>query len=175
MEIHLNAKQIKLTPAIRAYVEEKVSRAQRYFDHIINAQVFLSVQKRFHQAEIVVHAPGQTIRAQALAADLYSAVDLAADKVDVQLKKFKERLKSKHKPARVAAAVETDAVPVPAALPVIKQIVAPTTPEDAAREMESLGHAFRVFQDRDSKQIHVVFRRDDESLAILRPVQKNGG
>jgi ribosome hibernation promoting factor len=180
MDIHLTAKQIKITPAIRAYVEEKVGKTQRYFDHIINAQVFLSVQKRFHNAEIVVHAPGQTIRALAMAADLYSAVDLAADKIDAQLKKFKERLKAKHRsvraapPPELAPALSEPPAPLPA-LPVIRQLVAPMTPEEAAREMESLGHNFRIFQDRTSKQIHVVFRRDDESLAILRPVQKNGG
>ncbi len=176
MDIHITAKQIKMTPAIRAYVEEKVGKAQRYFDHIINAQVFLSVQKRFHNAEVVVHAPGQTIRALAMAADLYSAVDLAAAKVDAQLKKFKERLKSKHRPERAEAPAILGEPPAPPSpLPIIKQIVVPTTPDEAAREMETLGQNFRVFQDRDTKQIHVVFRRDDESLAILRPVQKNGG
>ncbi|MHB2025557.1 MAG: ribosome hibernation-promoting factor, HPF/YfiA family [Elusimicrobiota bacterium] len=176
MDIHLTAKQIKVTPAIRAYVQEKVEKAQRHFDHIISAQVFLSVQKRSHNAEIVVRAPGHTFRALATAADLYSAVDLAADKVDAQLKKFKEKIKSKHKAGLSARFAPRAAAPAPSVdFPLLDQAVSPMTPEEAAREMEVLGQNFRLFQDRESRQVRVVFRREDESLAVLRPVLKNGG
>src|ERR1700719_1138337 len=96
MEIQLTVRHTKVTPAISAYVKQKVERAQKYFDHIVWGQVILVVEKRAHNAEIVIHAPRQTFRALATAADLYSAVDLATDKIDVQLKKYKERLKKRH-------------------------------------------------------------------------------
>lgn len=175
MEIQLTAKQLKVTPAINGYVHEKMEKAQKYFDHIVWGQAFLSVEKRAHNAEFVIHAPRQTFRALATAADLYSAIDLASDKIDAQLKKYKERLKDRHKPSKA----ETAPVAVEAAAPsikaaVIKQPVRPMTPEEAAAEMERLGQAFRLFQDKGSHQIHVIYRRDDETYGILQPVKKAG-
>ncbi|MBI4376636.1 MAG: ribosome-associated translation inhibitor RaiA [Elusimicrobia bacterium] len=178
MEIHLNAKHLKITPAISTYVREKVEKAQRYFDHIIWAQVILFIEKRSHNAEIVLHAPQHTFRALATAVDLYSAVDLASDKIDAQLKKFKERLKNrkKHNQARAAEAASDGVLvaPAPIRAQVVKQPVSPMTPDQAAAEMEKLGQAFRLFQDRDSRQINVIYRASDDSYKILQPVRKTG-
>ena len=173
MEIQLTAKQLKVTSALNDYVHEKMEKAQKYFDHIVWGQAFLSVEKRAHNAEFVIHAPKQTFRALATAADLYSAIDLASDKIDSQLKKYKERLKDRHKGR---ASVEQVAVETPATIKaaVVKQAVKPQTPDEAAAEMEQLGHSFRLFQDRDSHQIHVIYRRGDETYAIVQPVKKAG-
>ena len=168
----MTAKQLKLTDPIRRYVTEKVEKAQKYFDHIIWAQVFLSVEKRAHNAEIVIHAPGQTFRALATASDLYSSVDLASDKIDTQLKKFKERLKERHKPQAKRALEEAAPVVVAQNIAVIKQAVKPMTPEQAAEELDEAGQAFRLFQDRSSMQIHVIYRRSDDTLAVIQPVKK---
>ena len=172
MEIQLTAKHLKVTPAIREYVQQKTEKAQKYFDHIVWGQAFLFIEKRAHNAELVIHAPGQTFRALATAADLYSAVDLASDKIDAQLKKFKERLKSRHKTH--ASQEGMDGVPAPIKTAVVKQPVSPTTPEQAAEEMEALGHTFRLFQDSESHQIHVIYRCTDESYRIVQPVKKGG-
>jgi putative sigma-54 modulation protein len=175
MEIQLTAKHLKVTPAINDYVHEKVEKAQKYFDHIVWCQAFLSVEKRAHNAEFVIHAPRQTFRALATAADLYSAVDLASDKIDAQLKKYKERLKDRHKVREtdvVAATAPEAAAAIKAAI--IKQPVKPMTPEQAAAEMESKGQTFRLFQDENSQQIHVIYRRSDETFGIIQPVKKTG-
>lgn len=172
MEIQLTAKQLKITPSLRAYVQEKMSKAQKYFDHIVWGQAFLFVEKRAHKAEMIIHAPGQTFRALATAADLYSAIDLASDKIDAQLKKHKERIKARHKPK--ASETMSEAAPRPTTtFSVVRQPVLPTTPEDAADEMESSGHQFLVYLDRDNDQIQVVFRRSDDSLGIVQPVRRS--
>jgi putative sigma-54 modulation protein len=175
MEIQLTAKHLKVTPAINDYVHEKMEKAQKYFDHIVWGQAFLSVEKRAHNAEFLIHAPRQTFRALATAADLYSAVDLASDKIDSQLKKYKERLKDRHKGGRVERAelpVAADGGAIKARI--VKQAVRPMSPEEAAAEMDSLGLAFRLYQDRDSHQIHVIYRRPDETFGIIQPVKKTG-
>lgn len=174
MEIQLTAKHLKVTPAIRDYVQQKMDKAQKYFDHIVWGQCFLFIEKRAHNAEIVIHAPGQTFRALAVAADLYSAVDLASDKIDHQLKKFKERIKSRHKTTTRSA--DSASVPVPAPAPVkttvVKQPVEPMTPEEAVEEMEELGHNFLLFQNKDSQQINLVYRGNDDAYKVLQPVKK---
>jgi putative sigma-54 modulation protein len=171
MEIQLTAKQLKITPALREYVQQKMGKTQKYFDHIVWGQAFLFVEKRSHKAEMIVHAPGQTFRALATAADLYSAIDLASDKIDAQLKKHKERIKSRHKPKTSDTMAEAVA-PVQTSFAVSRQPVYPTTPEQAAAELDGSERVFLVYLDKDTDQIHVLYRREDESLGIINPVRK---
>jgi putative sigma-54 modulation protein len=171
MEIQLTAKQLKVTPALRDYVQQKVDKAQKYFDHIVWGQVFLFIEKRSHKAEVIVHAPGQTFRALATAADLYSAIDLASDKIDAQLKKHKERVKTRHK----AKTSETLSQPTneTVVFSIVKQAVEPMTPETAVEEMEAADHSFLAYLDRDNNQIQIVFRRSDDTFGIVQPVRKS--
>ncbi|MFI5350862.1 MAG: ribosome hibernation-promoting factor, HPF/YfiA family [Elusimicrobiota bacterium] len=171
MEIQLTAKQLKVTPALRDYVQQKMGKAQKYFDHIVWGQAFLFVEKRAHKAEMIVHAPGQTFRALATAADLYSAIDLASDKIDAQLKKHKERVKTRHK-AKTSETMSEAIPPTTTTFSVVRQQVEATTPEGAIEEMESSGHQFLAYLDKDTDQIHVVFRRSDETFGIVHPVRK---
>ena len=128
------------------------------------------VEKRAHKAEMIVHAPGQTFRALATAADLYSAIDLASDKIDAQLRKHKERIKTRHK-AKASETLSGMALPG-RAFAVVRQPVDPMTPESAIQEMEDKGHQFFTYLDQETDQIHVVFRRGDETFAVVQPVRK---
>lgn len=173
MDIHLTGRHLKITPAIRNHVTEKVEKAQKYFEHLIRAQVVLFIEKRAHLAEIIIHAPRQTFRAQATAADIYSAVDLASDKIDKQLKKHKERLRDHHKVKVGEIAGDGAAAPSnPLSFSLIKKTMTPMSPSDAVEEMESLGHRFLLYQDKETGAISVVYRRSDESYGILLPVKK---
>lgn len=174
MEIQLTAKQLKITPALREYVQQKMGKVQKYFDHIVWGQAFLFVEKHAHKAEMIAHTPGQTFRALATAADLYSAIDLASDKIDAQLKKHKDRTKSRHKPK--TSNTMTEAIPLAEAtgfaFTVVRQPVEPTTPERVAAAMDASERQFLVYLDKDTDQIHVLFRREDDSLGIVYPVRK---
>jgi putative sigma-54 modulation protein len=172
MEIQLTAKQLKITPALREYVQNKMGKAQKYFDHIVWGQAFLFVEKRSHKAEMIVHAPGQTFRALATAADLYSAIDLASDKIDAQLKKHKERIKSRHKPKTSDTMAEAVPPAASASFTVVRQPVEPMTPEAAADQLDGGDRRFLVYLDKDTDQIHVLYRREDESFGIVHPVRK---
>lgn len=173
MKIHITGRHLRVTKAIREYVEEKVSRAQKYFNHIIWAQALVSVEKRSHRAEIIVHASKQTFRALATGATLYAAIDLATDKIDVQLRKYKERLKEHHRKAPLPEPTPVDMGATPVRFSVVKQVpVLPMTPEEAVDEMERMGYNFWMFQDHESRQINVIFRRLDDSFGLLQPTKK---
>src|SRR5471032_2495691 len=128
MEIQLTAKHLMVMPALRDYVQQKMGKAQKYFDHIVWGQAFLFVEKRAQKAEMIVHAPGQTFRSLATAADLYSAIDLASDKIDAQLKKHKERLKTRHKP-KASETMSGAVAPVTTTFSIIRQSVEASSPE----------------------------------------------
>lgn len=174
MKIQITGRHLSITPAIQAYVDEKVSRAQKFFSHIIWAQVLLSVEKRAHRAEIVLHASKQTFRALGAGENLYAAIDLASDKMESQLRKYKERLKERHKTAPTAVEVAALAAETrPVRFSVIKQVdMRPMTAEAAALEMDRMGLNFWMFEDEGSRQINVIFRRLDDSFGLLQPTRK---
>ncbi|MFA6092384.1 MAG: ribosome-associated translation inhibitor RaiA [Elusimicrobiota bacterium] len=173
MKINITARQMRLTPAIREYVEEKISKAEKYAHNILWAQVTLSVSKRAHQAEVILHASKQTFRALAEAADLYAAVDLASDKMDGQLKKYKEKNKSHHKEAPEAVLANmTWAVQDPVRISVIKQVsMDPMSADEAALQMERMGFNFWMFHEKESGQVSVLYRRLDDSYGLLTPTR----
>src|SRR3954468_17222726 len=93
MELNITARHLKLTPAIADYAQKKLEKARKYFDHLIWSQVILDVEKNRHIAEFIIHAAGHTFTAKEVSADLYAAIDLASDKMDEQLRRFKDRVR----------------------------------------------------------------------------------
>ncbi|MBI4052265.1 MAG: ribosome-associated translation inhibitor RaiA [Elusimicrobia bacterium] len=175
MEIQITARHLKLTQPLREYVEQKIGRIQRYFGNIVWAQAILSVEKRNHQAEVVLHASGQTLRALGSGGDLYAAVDMASDRMEAQVKKYKERLKSRHKSSSVMGSLSDQIAD--GGLPgvrfsVVKRVpLRPLSREEAGGEMELMGYDFWVFLDRESRQVQVVYRRQDGTCGLLQPVR----
>ncbi len=181
MEIKITAKNIKLTPAIKQFVQTRVNKIENYFDNVVWAQVLLSVEKKINQhAEIIIHTGKNTVSASAVEGDLYKAVDAAATKAEAQLKKAKGKSKSK-RTAKKAPVIEematfSDHILLPTndvKFSVIKQVeVTPMNPEDAAYEMERLGYSFWMFLDEDSKQINLIFKRLDGTYGLIKPIKK---
>src|SRR3989338_5973761 len=97
MQLNITARHLDMTPALSDYVHRKLEKAQRHFDSIVWAQTILAVEKHRHIAELVVHTPGSTFRTKAEAGDLYSAIDLAAHKLDLHLTRTKDKQKSHHR------------------------------------------------------------------------------
>ena len=89
MNLTVSGHHLEITPAIRAYVGAKLERVVRHFDHVIDAQVILSVDKLKQKAEVTLHVRGRDIHAESTDADLYAAIDLLVDKLDRQLLKHK--------------------------------------------------------------------------------------
>ena len=99
MRIDTYGQQIDVTPALSAYVEEKLARLERHFDHHpIEARVQLRVEKPDHCAEATVSlAGGRTFHADASGPDMYAAIDLLADKLDRLLMKHKDKVVDHHR------------------------------------------------------------------------------
>lgn len=98
MQINVSGHQVEVTPALRGYVETKFDRILRHFDQLHDVGVTLSVDKLTHSAEATVRAAaGKTLHAEAIAEDMYAAIDALSDKLDVQIRKHKEKLTDHHK------------------------------------------------------------------------------
>ena len=176
MRIRITARHLKLTEALASYIREKVSKAEKYLDPILWVQVILSVEKHRQMAEIILHASRQTFRAQAVGADLYSAIDLALDKVQSQLKKHKEKIRERK---GKSATLYSEGLPEAGdgiSISVTKRIpLRPMSPPEAVEEMERMGYHFWMFYNDHTNQVNVIYRRLDESYGLLQPAKKTGG
>ena len=91
MNLHLSGHHVDVTPAMRDYVTNKFTRITRHFDHVIDVNVILSVEKLKQKIEANVHLSGKDIFVECDDADMYAAIDALVDKLDRQILKHKER------------------------------------------------------------------------------------
>ena len=96
MQMNLTGHHVDITPALRDYVNAKMEKVERHFDNVTDAHVILTVEKLRHKAEATIHVTGSNIYADAVEADMYAAIDALVDKLDRQVKRHKEKLKSHH-------------------------------------------------------------------------------
>ena len=97
MNLTISGHHLELTPAIRDYVQSKLERITRHFDHVIDISVILSVdsiaeKEKRQRAEINLHLPGKDLHGENEAQDLYAAIDGLIDKLDRQVLKHKNKI-----------------------------------------------------------------------------------
>jgi putative sigma-54 modulation protein len=97
MQINLSGHHVDITTPLRDYVNSKMERLERHFDHVIDLHVVLGVEKLRHKAEATMHLSGGDIFADAVEENMYAAIDSLVDKLDRQLKKHKEKITDHHR------------------------------------------------------------------------------
>jgi putative sigma-54 modulation protein len=96
MQINITGHHVEVTSALRAYVTEKMQRIFRHFDHVISINVILKVENHQQQAEATVNTAGKALFAQEIDSDMYAAIDSLVDKLDKQVRRYKDRMRSRH-------------------------------------------------------------------------------
>ncbi len=188
MNILIRGKNFELNDSIKAYTEEKVNRLSRYFDQIDTAEVTLKVERNKaiennHRVEITLRADGQVIRGEEATISMYSSIDVVVEKLERQLKKYKQKLYSSLRKAKkqqeIMIEAEPELKPVSTQprqrrgngdLRVVrtKQVpLKPMDPEEAALQLELLGHDFHVFRLPDTGHFAVVYRRKDGDYGLI--------
>ena len=92
MNLNVSGHHLEVTPAIRSYVESKLVRVTRHFDHLIDAHVILTAERQLQKAEVTLHVRGKELHCESEENDLYAAIDLLADKLDRQVLRYKDKL-----------------------------------------------------------------------------------
>ncbi|MEO6081133.1 MAG: ribosome-associated translation inhibitor RaiA [Steroidobacteraceae bacterium] len=96
MQVKVTGHHVEVTESMRAYVEKRLDRLKRHFDHVIDVHVVMSVEKLQHKAEATVHVSGNNIHAEAIDTDMYVAIDALIDKLDRSVLKHKEKQRDHH-------------------------------------------------------------------------------
>lgn len=180
MQITTTFRHMEHSDALKSYAEEKLERVKKYIDEPIVAQVFLTVEKIRHTASVTLTAKGITIKATEDTNDMYAAVDAVVDKIERQMRRYKERLKA-HKPSTdtrerqiqksVVAAESIDQRQEPVVIRTKTFSIKPMSVEEAVMQMDLLHKDFLVFTDAVTESINVIYRRKDGNYGLIEPTK----
>jgi putative sigma-54 modulation protein len=96
MQLSVTGHHIEITESLRNYLDTKLAKLERHFDHLTDVHCVLTVEKLQHKAEATIHVGGGTLHAEQVELNMYAAIDILVDKLDRQVKKHKEKLTDHH-------------------------------------------------------------------------------
>jgi putative sigma-54 modulation protein len=190
MKLVIHGKNIEITDAIREYVQQKIEKAVNHFQNITNeVDVHLSVARNprispKQAAEVTIYANGNVIRAEESSENLYASIDLVADKIARQLRKYKERRNEKKTHAEptlegiVPEEIVTDLIgdrtpELPSEVVRTKYFaMPPMTITEALDQLQLVGHDFYMFRNAETDEINVIYERNHGGYGVIQP--RNG-
>ncbi|MCR4929777.1 MAG: ribosome-associated translation inhibitor RaiA [Lachnospiraceae bacterium] len=173
MNIIIIGKNIDVTPGLREAVEEKIGKLEKYFTPDTEVHVTLSVEKDRQKIEVTIPVKGSIIRSEQVSNDLYVSIDLVEEIIERQLKKYKSKLvnykqnSDNFKQDYIDKDFSDDDE-----IKIIRSKkfdMKPMYPEDACVQMELLGHNFFVFQNAETDQVCVVYKRKGNTYGMIEP------
>jgi putative sigma-54 modulation protein len=178
MQLQMKAKNVDLTPALKAYAEKKLGRLGRLLHDSARVELELAAERNpsigeSQIAEATVWTKGPVLRARESARDMKAAIDLLVDKLDRQA----ERLHDNRRRRAARAGTNHAAAPAPATdeegrhvIVKTKQFtVKPMDAEEAIMQLELIGHDFFVFQNDETNAVNVLYRRRDGNYGLIEP------
>jgi len=172
MRLSVKGRNLEVTDALRRYAEEKVQRLTKYLEQIVAAHVVLAIEKHRQIAEVTLRVRELTIRAEESTDDLYSSIDLVAEKLERQILRYKERILSHAARAETAAPPSAPAEAAADGPRVVKTkrfAVKPAEVDEAILQMDLLGHGFYVFRNAATDEVNVLYRRKDGHYGLIEP------
>lgn len=175
MRIVISGKNISITEALRATVERKLGKFDRYFDDDTEAHVTMSVEKSRHIVEVTIPLNGSILRAEEATDDMYTSVERVLQKLERQIHKHKTKLEKRIKEGAFKYAqplfdIGTEPEEIQPEVVRIKRFaLKPMSVEEAITQMDLLGHDFFVFSNADTNEVNVVYKRKDGGYGLIEP------
>jgi ribosome hibernation promoting factor len=177
MQLSVTFRHMEPSEALKIYIQERCNKLTKYIDKPLESQVALSIQKFRHIVEVVINANGIRIAGQESHEDMYAAIDLVMDKIERQVKKYRQKIR-KHKPSPgreirwrrdiyEQESFEDDREPV-----VVKTenyFVKPMSVDEAAMQMDLSQQDFLVFNNASTATVNVLYRKKDGNYGLIVP------
>lgn len=176
MKVTVTSRNYNIETPFRTYIEERLDKLDRFFDKLLEAQVILHVEKYRHSAEVKILAYGTTLNGKDIAEDMRTAVDNAVEKLEKQVKKYKEKLKDRkyREDAEFSSYIDGEAhgeednrINVSDEIHVEKQIVNSMWMTDAITLFREEKRAYFLFKNIDSERVNLLFWKGDGSIGAL--------
>ena len=173
MEIIIRGDKLKVTDAMKDYIEEKIWKLDKYIedDSNVRATVVVKVKNHSQIVEVTIPLKSFILRSEEIQDDFYAAVDKALDKLERQIRKNKTRLMSKQVKGNDFSFDEFDSIEEDnGESSVIKRKkveIKPMNEEEAIIQMELLNHQFYMYKDSETNKLAVVYKRKDNGYGII--------
>ena len=179
MRLQVKGKNVEVSESLQRYAEEKLGKLDRHLNEATRLELELAVEKNpsisdSQVAEATVWTKGPILRARESSEDMKASIDLLVEKLERQVKRYREKRSRKQLARHMPAPFEEEGrVAAQAHEPVIvktKQFaVKPMTPEEAVLQLELIGHDFFCFRNVESNDVNVVYRRRDRNYGLIEP------
>ena len=174
MRIKITGRNIELTEGLKAAVEDKLNKLEKYFTPDTDVYVTLSVEKERQKVEVTIPMKGNYIRSEQVSNDMYVSIDLVEEVIERQLKKYRTKLVTKQQNASAVFKKEfLDAVSdEDEEIKIIRSkrfAMKPMDPEEACIQMDLLGHNFYVFRNAITEEVNVVYKRKGNTFGLIEP------
>jgi len=175
MKITISGKNIDVTEGLKAAVNEKLGKLEKYFTPDTNVIVTLSVEKERQKIEVTIPVKGNIIRSEQVSNDMYVSIDLVEEVIERQLRKYKNKLVAREQEGgnfKQEFFEEDDKIEDAGEIKIVRTKkfgFKPMYPEDACVQMELLGHDFYVFCNAESDEVNVVYRRKNGTFGLIEP------
>jgi len=181
MQVNITYRNMFATDALRTHVEQKLAHmVSKYLDKVTEVHVTLSLERYLHHADINLHAGTFHVRGKEKSEDMYASIDMSVDKIERQLKKYKERIRS-HKPRHegghnAPVRVKHEILAAHDGEPTGSQVIRSNefmakamSIEEAVMQMDLMNNDFLVFTRPDTNEVSVVYRRKDGNYGVIHP------
>jgi putative sigma-54 modulation protein len=168
MKYTIRGQKLEVTDAIRDYAVSKIDKMEKYFENPdeVSVKVVFSIRGREQKVEITINSINFDLRSEVSHNDMYAAIDLAVDKLEQQMRKFKSKLMSKERVEIVYDDIIDDDV-LEEVVKRKKVYLKPMDEEEAIMQMEFLGHTFFVFKDIKTEKVNVLYKRLDGAYGVI--------
>ena len=175
MRIKITGRNIELTEGLKAAVEDKLNKLEKYFTPDTEVNVTLSVEKERQKVEVTIPMKGSYIRSEQVSSDMYVSIDLVEEIIERQIRRYRKKLIDKKQAALSFSQLfieEAEEAEAEEAINIVKTKrfgMKPMFPEDACVEMELLGHNFYMFLNAETDQVNVVYKRKNHTYGLIEP------
>lgn len=173
MKFIIIGKNIEVTPGLKAAVQDKLGKLERYFTPNTEIHVTLSVEKERQKIEVTIPVKGNIIRSEQVSSDMYVSIDLVEEIIERQLRKYKNKIVDRQQAAgNFQAEYMEDNLMEEEDIKITRTKrfdVKPMYPEDACVQMELLGHNFFVFRNAETDEVNVVYKRKGGTYGLIEP------
>ena len=170
MKLNITGKKIVVNQKITDAIEAKAEKLSKFFTDDMKANVVIHPEKAKVKMETTLSVKGAIFRAEEVAQDVFDCIDIVFDKLERQMSKYKGKLKSRYQSKdSIRFEMIPDVEDVSSSKIVRSKTVelTPMTPDEAALQMELLGHTFFVFLNVDTNEVNVVYKRNDSDYGLL--------
>lgn len=173
MKYTIIGKNIEVTEGLKASVQDKLGRLEKFFADDTDVYVTFSVEKERQKIEVTIPMPKHIIRAEQASDDMYVSIDLVVEVIERQVTRYKKKIVDREQNANL---FQSDFFDVDEEddeeVKIIRSkrfAVKPMYPEDACVQMELLGHNFFVFRNAETDEVNVVYKRKGNTYGLIEP------